>query len=235
MTELVLILIAIAILDSLSMVPLAVLPLTVALGSPRPWTLALSFVGGVFAAYFLCGIPVLIGAEALMEHFGAYFERLWNRPNALELAIQVFIGILLLASAWYLWRPKKFKRQADPKPSASPGALFVLGATLVILGMPGAVPYLAAIERIVNHDPEWVGSLGYLIFYNLVFVFPLMGLIGLRAVLGERAEPWFQALARFCLSAMPRLAAILFLIVGLIMAADGIGWFLGYPLLPVKP
>ncbi len=104
----------------------------------------------------------------------------------------------------------------------------------MVIGIPGAVPYLAAIERIVNHDLEWAGALSYLIFYNAVFVLPLMGLIGLRVVLGERAEPWFQALAKFCVGVMPRLTAILFLLIGLVMVADGIGWFCGHPLLPVS-
>ncbi len=99
MIELLLTLTAIALLDSLSMIPLAVLPMAVALGSSRPWTLALSFVAGIYIAYFLCGIPILVGAEVLIDHFGAYLNRLWNRPNALELGIQILLGVLLVASA----------------------------------------------------------------------------------------------------------------------------------------
>lgn len=235
MLELVLLLSGVALLDSLSMVPLAVVPLTVALGSARPLTLSLAFVGGVGLAYLVCGIPLLVGAEAFMEHFGAYLIRLWNRPNAMELGIQILIGILLMLSAWYLWRLKRSNPPADARPSSSPGPLFVLGASLVVLGMPGAVPYLAAIERIVNHDPGRAAAMGYLLYYNFVFIVPMAGLIGLRFVMGEQAEPRFRALAGFCVRVMPRLTAVLFLIVGLVMVADGIGWFCGHPLLPVSP
>lgn len=235
MVELLLILTVIALLDSLSMLPLAVLPMTVALGSARPWTLAAAFVAGVYVAYFVCGIPLLVGAEALFDYFGAYFERLWNRPNALELGIQICIGILFMLSAWFLWRAKRSRPRADASPSASPGAMFFLGATLVVLGIPGAVPYLAAIERIVNYDPDWAAAFGYLVFYNFVFIVPLLCLMALRYVLAERADGCFQALAKFCLGVVPRLTAILFLILGLVMVADGIGWFCGYPLLPVSP
>lgn len=170
-----------------------------------------------------------------MDHFGAYLNRLWNRPNTVELGIQILIGILLILSAWYLWQPKKSKPQKEINPSTSPAALFFLGATLVVLGIPGAVPYLAAIQRIVNHDPNWAASLGYLLFYNFVFILPLLCLIGLRSMLAERADVWFLALAKFCLGVIPRLTAILFFIAGLVMVADGIGWFFGYPLLPVSP
>lgn len=234
MLELFLILTAIALLDSLSMVPLAVLPMTVALGGPRSLLAAGSFVAGVFATYFVCGIPLLAGLDAFLDSFGDYLNRLWNHPNAIELGIQILIGGLLILSAWYLWKSKRSKPQKGASPATSPGALFFLGGTLVVLGMPGAVPYLAAIERIVNQDPGWAGAFGYLVFYNFVFVLPLLALIGLRVVMADRADAWFQALAKFCMTAMPRVAAVLFLLLGLVMVADGIGWFAGYPLLPVS-
>lgn len=211
------------------MIPLVVLPLTVALGSARAWSLSLAFVAGVFLAYLLCGIPLLIGAEALIDHFGAYLNRLWNRPNAVELGVQILIGLLLIPSAWYLWRPK------TTAPSATEGALFFLGGSLIVLGIPGAVPDLAAIERIVAHDPDWLVAMGCLLFYNVAFVVPLLTLIGLRMILGARAEAWLHALTNFCLRIMPRAAAVLFFLLGLVMIADGIGWFCGYPLLPVTP
>lgn len=234
MFELLLILTAIALLDSLSIVPLAVFPMTVALGSTRPWAQSFSFVAGVFAAYFVAGIPLLVGAEALLDHFGAYLNRLWNRPNAVELGVQILIGILLMPSAWHLWRRAQSQPKADVGPSAAPHAMFFLGASMVLIGLPGAVPYLAAIERIVRHDSGWTGALGCLVFYNLVFIMPLLGLIGLRLLLAERADVWFQSLAKFCLRTMSRLAALLFLVLGLVLVVDGIGWFLGCPLLPVS-
>ena len=236
MIELLLILTAVALLDSLSMIPLAVLPLTAALAGARPWSLSLAFVAGVFLAYLLCGIPLLLGAEVFIEHFGAYLNRLWNRPNALELGVQILIGLLLIPAAWYLWRPKKSSQPSNTvAPSASAGALFFLGASLIVVGIPGAVPYLAAIERIVASDPGWVLAGGYLLFYNAVFIIPLLALIGLRMILGAQADGGLQALTQFCLRILPRVAAVLFLLLGLVLLADGIGWFCGYPLLPVEP
>jgi len=235
MIALLLILAAIALLDSTSMVPLAVLPLTIALGSPRPFALAGAFVAGIYAAYFVCGIPLLLGAEVFLDYFGAYLKRLWNQPNALELILQIILGVLLILSAWYLRRPKKTKSDANSAVTASPMAMFSLGATLILVGMPGAVPYLAAIERIVNFDPGWLGGVALLAFYNLVFVLPFLALIGFRFLMPRLAERLFQSLADFCLSMMPRLTALLFFTLGLILIADGVGWFLGYPLLPVSP
>lgn len=234
MIALLLILAAIALLDSLSMVPLAVLPMTVALGSDRPWALSGAFVAGIFVAYFGCGIPLLIGAEVFLEHFGAYLNRLWNQPNAFELVVQIVLGGLLMLSVRFLRRSGGGKPKAEPPAAASPGAMFLLGATLILLGIPGAVPYLAAIERIVQHEPSWVGSVAYLGFYNAIFVLPFLGLIAFRFVMPRQAGKLFQSLAGFCLSVMPTATAVLFFGVGLTLVADGVGWFLGHPILPVS-
>ncbi len=225
---------AIALFDSISMVPLAAIPLTMALGGKRPWASAGAFVGGIYVTYFICGAVLLMGTEFIFENFGAYFDRLWNQPNALELVAQILIGLLLIVSAWYLRRPAKAGAEARPAPEASTGAMFLLGATLVLLGIPGAVPYLAAIERIVRFDPDWVGAIGCLVFYNLLFVFPFLCLMGLRFLMPHHAGRFFQSIADFALKVMPWLAAVLFFLAGLVMVADGIGWFLGHPVLPVS-
>lgn len=226
----------ISIFDSLSMVPLAVIPMTVALGGGRPWASAGAFVGGMYAAYFLCGAVFLMGADFVLEHLGAYLNRLWNQPNALELSLQIAIGLLLIVSALYMRRKKTTPKPTSGPPSAaSPGAMFVFGSSLILVGIPGAVPYVAAIERIVRADVGWVGGMGLLLFYNLVFVFPFLCLMGLRYLMPRKAGRCFQVLADFAMMVMPRLVVWLFFIAGLVMVADGVGWFLGFPLLPVSP
>ena len=110
----------------------------------------------------------------------------------------------------------------------------LLGGTLVLLGIPGAVPYLAAVERIVHKDPQGVTAIAYLLFYNLIFVLPLLSLIGLRFLFPQRAGKIFQSLATLSLSVLPKLTAVAVVALGLVLVADGIGWFLGHLLLPVS-
>jgi cytochrome c biogenesis protein CcdA len=224
---------AIALLDHLSMVPLALAPLAVALGSRRPIVSAGAFLGGIFAAYFVCGVVIMAGAEVLFEQLGPYLNRLWHDPNAYELAAQIFIGLLLMLSPWFM--SQQGKMTSRPVPEASPGGLFFLGATLTVLGIPGAVPYVAAVERIVSHDPPWLAAAAYLGFYNLIFVLPFLVLIGLRVITPRLADRIFQPLSNFAMRVVPALAAVLFFALGLLMVADGIGWFLGHPLIPVSP
>lgn len=224
MLTLLIILGVIALLDSLSMVPLAVLPMAVALGGARPFRTAGGFVAGMYVAYFSSGIVLVLGMDALFERFGAYFSRLWNQPNALELGVQVLIGVLLVASSCYLKRPEQPKPERAEPSSASPGAFFVLGATLIFVGIPGAVPYAAAVERIVRYDPGWLLTLLSLLFYNLLFVTLFLVMMLTRYAFPQHSERFFAALARLTTALMPKLVAALFFLGGLLMVVDGVAW-----------
>ena len=226
---------AIALIDSLSMVPLAVVPMTVALGGKRPLAHASAFVAGIFIPYVLCGGLLLAGTEFLFETFGAYLARLWNQPNVLELSVQIVIGVVLLGSAWYLRKQRPTTTEQKQTPAATPVAMFLLGATLVLVGLPGAVPYVAAIERIARFAPGWGEAAGFLVFYNVLFVMPFVCLIGLRFLMPRHAEYCFRVVADVALKAMPHLIVWFFVLTGVVLVADGIGWFVGYPLIPVSP
>ncbi len=236
MLELIAILAAIALFDSLSMVPIAVLPLATALGGGRPLLTALAFIAGIFVAYLSFGILLVGGMDMAFDYFGDYLSRLWNEPNALELTVQIAIGALLVISAGYLFRlrPKAVDTDAEPPPALRPGAMFTLGVTLIVVGIPGAVPYLAAAERIVSAEPNWVASAGYLTIYNFFFVAPFLALVVIFFALPTQSGKICSGIARFAAAYLPKIAAALFFIVGLVMVADGIGWFVGYPILPTN-
>ena len=70
-------------------------------------------------------------------------------------------------------------------------------------------------------------------YYNIVFVTPLVAIVALRLILGERSQRILDAVKRFFDSWGPRLIVALLLVFGVVLLVDGIGWFLGYPLIPV--
>ena len=100
MVDLVLILLAIALVDSTSMIPIGIFPLAAILGGRRPVIGALSFVSGIFLVYFLSGVLLLLGFDLIFEMIGPSISRWWNQPNSAELGLQIIVGILLLVYAW---------------------------------------------------------------------------------------------------------------------------------------
>jgi threonine/homoserine/homoserine lactone efflux protein len=225
----------IALLDSTSIVPIALVPLAAMLGGTRPYARALALIAGIGLAYYVAGAVLLLGLSQLFEALDAYFERVWFEPNRLELVLQIAVGAVLLALAWRRVRARAAER-AEPGTSAAasgPVGAFVLGTALTLVGLPGAVPYVGAIDQILRADVSLPVAALMLLAYNLAFVAPLLTMVGLRALfpaqVGGVLAKVREALTRWGARALVLVLTLL----GAVMVIDGIGWFLGRPLIPV--
>ena len=234
MVDLALILLAIALVDSTTMIPIGIFPLAAILGGRRPVIGALSFVSGIFLVYSLSGVLLLLGFDLIFEMIGPSIARWWNQPNSAELGLQIIVGILLLV---YAWRQYRLPKISAPSGSAEPVSLagaFTLGSSLTVIGIPGAVPYFGAIEQILRADLSSMASMGALIFYNIVFVLPFFVLVLIRILVPNQSESIFGSISLLVKRWGKPAIISLFIILGLLLIADSIGWFLGYPLLPVN-
>ena len=110
---------------------------------------------------------------------------------------------------------------------------FLAGAGMTIVGLPGAVPYLAAIDLILRSDQTTRQEVMVLVVYNIVFVAPLAAIVALTLVLGERSQRLLHNIRGFFDRWGQRLIVSLMLVLGALLIMDGVGWFLGTPLIPV--
>jgi hypothetical protein len=112
-----------------------------------------------------------------------------------------------------------------------PLQIFTLSASINILGMWGALPYFAAMAQILKADLETPTMMAILVYYNVVFSLPLLGFIMLRVLMGDKATAALDRISGF-FSHWGKLILILSLyLLGLLLITDGIGWFIGYPIL----
>jgi len=105
----------------------------------------------------------------------------------------------------------------------------------MIVGMPGALPYFAALDQILRADVSSSGAVLALLWYNAIFLLPLVLVPVLRLVLGARSQPFFDTVSRFSEVWGRRLIAAVLLLLGGLLVVDGMGWFLGRPLFPLPP
>ncbi len=235
MTSLVLVLLPIALLDSTSMVPLAVVPLAVMLVGRQPILTATGFLAGIFVVYLGGGILIAIGLDALIEALEPAFIEVLHHPTDLHLALQLVLGIVMIGFGWRIADSRlSSKTHRAGKDSFSLGRAFALGATLTIIGVPGAIPYFGAIDLILRADLDRRGAVASLIFYNLVFVAPHAALIGTRVLFPTHSERIFAVVASFCEVWGKRLVIVVLLVLGATLTTDAIGWWLGRPLIPVS-
>jgi hypothetical protein len=95
------------------------------------------------------------------------------------------------------------------------------------------VPYFAAIDLALRADVSLQERILALGIYNLFFVLPLGLVVMLRLVLGERSKAPLEAVKGFFDRWGLRVIVVLFMVLGAVLLVDGIGWLLGYPLIPV--
>lgn len=233
MGELLAVLMPIAFLDGTSMVPVAVVPMAVFLSSKRPYLGGIAFCAGIFLPYFGAGVLLALGLDTLLGALSGWAQRFYTDPRTWELIAQIAIGIAALWFGAGMVRAPEQIEKRDPGTAADPAEAFVFGAGIVLVGLPGALPYFAAIDQILRADLGPGTSITALIFYNLVIVLPLLAMLAVHAALGGRARPLFDRIAELAGRWGPRLFALLLLMLGVVLVADGIGFLLGYPLLPV--
>jgi cytochrome c biogenesis protein CcdA len=199
----------------------------------RPVAAPLAMTAGIFVTNLAFGVTLALGLAAILDQLDAVLLRVWKSPHTHELLIQVLIGALLLYVAIRIGNPRMRSAGTDVPVRQSIVGAFLFGIGLTILGLPGALPYFAAIDQILRADASTGGMIAALAYYNAVFVAPLVMIVILRLLLAARSAPLLDAVGDFLGAWGRRLVATLLAALGAVMVIDGIGWFLGMPLIPV--
>ena len=97
--------------------------------------------------------------------------------------------------------------------------------------MWGALPYFAAMAQILKADLETASMIWILIYYNLIFALPLLGFIVLRIIMGDKATVLLGKITDFFSHWGKQLIVYSLYLLGPLLIADGIGWFIDYPIL----
>jgi len=193
------------------------------LTTPKPIFRAISFMAGIFIAYFIGGILIKFGADKLVMEF---FENISFIINILE----ILIGIILI---WLGFRYRKYGKSEELRKPRSLKAVhaFTLGFIVTASDIPTALPYLAAIGRIVQEEPPLVIVILLLVFYIVLYELPLLAITGFFLIKRQRGEVILQKIKQ----AIGRWSIILtiafFILLGLFLTADGLLAILGFPLI----
>jgi cytochrome c biogenesis protein CcdA len=185
--------ISIGLVDSLN--PSTIGPALLLAAGERPRRRVLLFTAGTFAVTLLGGLILTVGP-------GQAIVSLVPRPDAtVRYILETIAGAAMLVAGALLWRRRERIRQRAQEPSARPGRRLsgvarkptLVGATIAVVELPTAFPYFAVIAAIVGSGFGLTRQILLVVIYNVCFVSPLLGIVALLAVFGERAV---QILAR---------------------------------------
>ena len=232
MNALLAILTPIALINSVSILPGGIAGVVAALGTRKPILTARAFVAGKFVPHFAFGLLLTFGLDAAFDRLGVWTRDVWQDPATPVVVLQLIIGAVMVVFGYRLSRVSQHRSDGASSTPMTPSRAFSVAAGLTLVGLPGALLYFAAIDQILRADLMALGIVKAVLYYNVVFLLPLMLIILSRRLLGTRVEPIFRAVARFFQRWGKHLMFFGLLGVGVVLAVDAITWFLGSPLLP---
>lgn len=190
--------------------------------APRPVARVALFTLGVFAVNFTAGIALALGPGMLLVHLVPQPDR--TVRHALELAA----GLVLLAIAVGLWAARRrLARRGLPMRRGGGGSALALGASIAAVELPTAVPYLGVIAAIVAAPASVPQTIALLALFCGAFVAPLLTIVVVLVVAGERAAPVLARGGAWLERRWPVVLAALLLLVGGGLTAAGARGLLG--------
>ena len=233
MNELLAVLTPLALVDALGALPPTLAVLAYLLGRPRPYGASLAFLFGLFIPYYLIGVLAAFGLGEFIDAVADRIERWVKDPDTLDIALGMVIGVVLIGLGWKIRRPGRPPPEEDERGEISLMTASVFGFVMTALALPSALPYFAAVDQVLRADPDAMGKALAILYYNLIFFAPFLAIVLLRALFPRQAATMLEALGRFIDSWGRKIFVALLMVIGAILVVDGVGWFLGKPLIPV--
>ncbi|RUS96615.1 cytochrome C biogenesis protein CcdA [Dulcicalothrix desertica PCC 7102] len=202
----------IALADSIN--PTATILQIYLLLTPNPVRRSVAFIVGVFVAYFVAGWLFVLGFAKLIEYLIGYI-------GLFIYVIQFVIGVVMIGFA--LTMNSSSSQRSIDKPKVNKAInTFLLGLSVTFLEAPTALPYIIAIERIVQSRLNSLEVIFTLIFYNLIFVSPLLVLLLLYVFFREKSAHLILLIAHKIIKYSPKVFQILLLIIGIWLLIDSL-------------
>lgn len=182
MIELLVLVLGIALLDSLN--PSALVITLLLLTQKRSKVKVITYITAIFTAYLSIGIVVMLGLDIVAD----LVDDLLYSPIAY--AIQGMLGAFMLIYS-FIAPNKAASRTTHLPESPSPMGIFLLGITVTIVEFSTALPYIGALGLLTNANLSIIQWLLILMVYNVIFVTPPLVLLFLYCVLGDHLEQRF--------------------------------------------
>ena len=112
------------------------------------------------------------------------------RPgDEVRVLLEVCLGVALLALTSVLWLGRRrVARQVTKNQGRVDRSSFVLGMGIVIVELPTAFPYFAAIALMIGSGKDIPIQVGLLLAFNVVFIAPLLAIMIVRSLTGEHGR-----------------------------------------------
>jgi cytochrome c biogenesis protein CcdA len=184
----------------------------------KPRARVAEFTASVFVVSLAAGVLIALGPGELIRSAIPDVDI----RRTYRYVAEVVAGVVLLVAAATIWvrRDRLVARglpAANPKRSSS----ILLGATIVLVELPTAFPYFAAIAATIASGFGPVRQLILLIAFNVAFTLPLLGIEAAVTLGGDHADRILARCRSFLERRWPHVLAVLITLVGVLALLFG--------------
>jgi cytochrome c biogenesis protein CcdA len=181
----------------------------------------LAFTASTFVIFLLGGLLLTAGPGrailALVPHPSATFRYV----------LETAVGAALLVAAPFLWRKRRSAKakaagEHDERRSLAGRSPVLLGASLAVVELPTAFPYLAVVAAITGSGLDLPSELFLVAIYNLCFVLPLLVIALAVALGGEAAISRLRHVREWLRAHWPAVATVVAALAGTFVIVLGI-------------
>jgi cytochrome c biogenesis protein CcdA len=175
-----------------------------------------SFTVGVFLVSLVGGFILIFGPGKLLVDAVP-------RPGAtVQHQIEILLGIAALVAAAVLWRVRsRLSGRVEHKERQVGRSSFLLGAGIMLVELPTAIPYFAVIAAIVESERSSLEELLLLLLFNVVFVAPLVAVLVVRLLASDNAVARLERLRAALHARMGVLIPVAVALVGVVLIVVG--------------
>jgi cytochrome c biogenesis protein CcdA len=175
------------------------------------------FTVAVFAVYLFGGLAIALGPGELLL-------AVVPRPGRhLGYVLEIVAGVAMLVAAAVLWAYRgRLAESRAPEINPRGRSSAILGATITAVELPTAFPYFAAIAAVVGADVGVVRTVFLLVVFNVCFIAPLLGVVGVLTFAGPNAQLVLTRGREWLEARWPTVLAVLALLAGLIVTLLGV-------------
>jgi cytochrome c biogenesis protein CcdA len=217
MLRLLILVISIGLADSIN--PSTIGPALFFAAGDKPRSRVIEFTAAVFLVSLAAGVLIALGPGQLIRNAIPDIDI----RRTVRYLVEIVAGVALLAAAAVLWQ-RRHRLVARGLPAASPkrSSSIILGATIVVVELPTAFPYFAAIAAIIASGFGPVRQLVLLVAFNVAFTLPLIGIAAAVTFGGEATDRILRRSRRLLERRWPQVLAILIGVVGLLAVIFGV-------------
>ena len=181
MLRLVGVVVMIALVDSLN--PSTIAPAIYLASGERARRSLLEFTTAVLLTHLAGGLLLLVGPGPLLVSL------ISGLSSTLQHLGELALGLAIILAAALTWRHRfRLSRKEMPDPNPKRRSSMMLGASIIVIELPTAFAYFAAIAAILGSGVAKPGQIGAVLLYNVCFILPLIGILATLITTGNRAQ-----------------------------------------------